>query len=261
MKTVFLKIGGSFITFKDKPVTLNHTALYSLVDILHRVLRDRISILAGNGGGSFAHYVVGKYMSTYSNLLLVKCHESTRLLNRIIVDYLVENKIPATSIQTSAFVYYDEEREYFEVFYKPIQILLENGVIPVVYGECIATRRGPLVISTEKVFELIAKYVKPERIVLLTDVDGIYTCNPKRCENPVLIERISSSNLDQVLGELKKYEKADITGSVYGKVLSMSNLARSLGIEIVILSGFNVKSVLDAIHGGYPSRATLITPT
>ena len=259
MNTVFVKIGGSFITYKEKPVSLNYNALHALKTIFQRALRrEDLAIVAGNGGGSFAHYVVFKYINAHNVLLLAKCHEATRTLNRIIVDYLVENGISATSVQTSAIIHYDENKGEFEVFYKPIETLLENSIIPVVYGECLPARNKPLIVSTEKVFELLAKHVRPSRIVLLTDVGGIYTCNPRECTNAELIREITPGNVDEVLKLLKGHEKADATGGVYGKVKSMSELSKTLKVEVMIVSGFDVESAVLAILGGYPERSTLI---
>ncbi|MEM4717609.1 MAG: isopentenyl phosphate kinase [Desulfurococcaceae archaeon] len=259
MRTIFLKLGGSFITYKDKPITVNYNALTSTIDILKQVIDSDIKIIIGNGGGSFAHFTVMRYFSEKKRSLIVKCHQSTRLLNRIIVDYIVNNGIPATSVQTSAIISYYDQLKLFKVFYEPIVMLIENGVIPVVYGECLPTREEPIVISTEKVFELLAQWIKPDRIILLTDVKGVYTCDPRKCTNPTLIQKITPDNLDEVLRLIRDQEKTDVTGGIYGKVLSMSKLSADLKTEIFIMSGFDTFAVIEAIKGGYPGNATLVT--
>ena len=260
MEYVFIKIGGSFITYKNKPISINYTALYSLGKALNKVLeKNDLRLVLGNGGGSFAHYIVLKYIGSESKPLLVKCHESTRLLNRIIVDYLVENNIYATSMQTSSMIYYNEEKGEFEVFIEPVKKLLEIGIIPVIYGECIPASKGPVIISTEQVFSLLAKYIKPKRIVLLTDVSGIYTCNPKTCKEAKLINHITAENLEEVLEVLKQSKDSDVTGGVYGKVLLMSQLSSSHGLDIIITSGFNVETVTQAILGNRVEKATIIS--
>jgi len=262
-KYVFVKIGGSFITYKNKPVSINYTALTSLKEIFSRVLgRDNLRIIVGNGGGSFAHYVVAKYSSCSEVNLVIKCHEATKALNKIIVDYLVENGIPATSVQTSAIIYYNEESGEFEVFYKPVKKLANMGIIPIVYGECIPVAGKPLILSTESVFSLIARHIKPSRIVLLTDVSGIYTCDPKKCKKATLIRKITPSSVSEVLKILQEqYEHLDATGGILGKVSSMAKLATELGVEVLIVSGFDADSATTAILGGYPQDSTLISPT
>ncbi|MEM2024754.1 MAG: isopentenyl phosphate kinase [Desulfurococcaceae archaeon] len=262
MSHVFVKLGGSFITHKDKPVSVNYHALKHLREIFRAVLRQQgISVLVGNGGGSFAHYTVLKYANTCNKALLVKCHESTRMLNRMIVDYLLESEILATSVQTSSIVYYDESSQDIDVFTKPVEVLLSLGIIPVVYGDCVPTLSKPIIVSTERLFELIARYIKPRRIVLLSDVGGVYTCDPKACENPVVIYRITPSNIAEVLKVLEQSKHADATGGMFTKVQYMSRLAVKLGIDVVITSGFDVESSVSAILGGEPLRGTVIAPS
>ncbi|MEM0002159.1 MAG: isopentenyl phosphate kinase [Desulfurococcaceae archaeon] len=259
MKYIYVKAGGSFITVKSKPIKINYEALESLRRIISESKDGEIGLILGNGGGSFAHYTVSKYINTGDETLLVKCHEATRILNRIIVDYLVESNIYATSVQTSAIIQYDHKTGEFAVFYKPVEVLLSKGIIPVVYGECIPTSGKTIVISTEKVFELLAKHIKPHRIILLTDVNGVYTCDPKNCSNATLIDKITPQNINEVLMMLKEHEKSDVTGGIYSKVLSTSRLSFELKTEVFILSGFDVASAVEAIRGGYPRNATLIT--
>lgn len=258
MNIVFVKVGGSFITYKDKPVKVNLRALSSLVKIIREVKED-VSLILGNGGGSFAHYAVLKYRNKHPSNLLAKCHQATRSLNRILVDYLVESGVWATSIQPSSIIYVS--RSGFEAYIKPIEVLLENKIIPVVYGECVLSEIGVVVLSTEKIFELLAKYIKPSRIVLLTDVSGIFTCNPKICSAAELINRITPENINSVLEILKNTSTIDATGGVYSKVLSMSTFSFKTGVDVIITSGFDIESAILAIRGHVPKRATIISST
>lgn len=259
MEALFIKIGGSFITHKSKPVSVNYSALDSLTSILKTITLSRQDIILGNGGGSFAHHAVFKYGLGDRRELLVRCHQATRLLNRIIVDYLVANGLMVTSVQTSAIISYDPSSKEFRIYSEPLETILNNRIIPVVYGECIPTQGDPMIISTERVFELIARRIRPKRVILLTDVKGVYTCDPRICHNPVLIKEITPANLDRVLDILKEHEKSDATGGIYSKVLYMSRFASAFNTEVLILSGFDVDAVIEASRGGYPEHSTLIT--
>jgi isopentenyl phosphate kinase len=257
MQVVFVKAGGSFITHKDIPVKVNLRALNSLVKIV-RAVKDSVSLVLGNGGGGFAHYAVLKYKATSLPVFLSKCHQATRSLNRLIVDYLVESGIWATSIQTSSIIckYGDE----FQVFIEPIKLLISNNIIPVVYGECIPCRGDIAILSTEKVFEILSMHIRPSRIVLLTDVSGVFTCNPHVCNNARLITRITPENLHSVLEVLKNTATSDATGGIYSKVLSMSTFSFKTGIEVIITSGFDEESTVAAIKGLTPKYGTIISP-
>lgn len=253
---VFLKAGGSFITFKDKPVSVNYMALKALAEALKATHRE-VSIVLGNGGGSFAHHAVLKYGSNDPTRLLVKCQQATRLLNRLIVDYLVFNNIPATSLQTSAIIGYGKDS--LRAFTPPLLNLVGNGIIPVVYGECILNEKGLVeVFSTEKVFEILSSILKPSRILLLTDVEGVYSCNPRKCSNPELIKRIDNDNLGAVLELLESDASRDVTGGMYSKVKTMGELSRKTGAKVIVTSGFNIDHVVQALRGIVPEKATVI---
>lgn len=259
MSVVYVKLGGSLLTFKSKPVTVNLEALRSVAEVIRDALGRDVKLVVGNGGGSFAHYVVLKYRERDHRDLLVWCNKSTRLLNSIVVDHLLEDGIRATSVQTSSIVYYDDAGE-LRANTKVIKNLVENGVVPVVHGECILGPSGVTIVSTERVFELLARDLSPARVVLLTDVSGVYTCDPKKCANASLIRKITKDNLDEVLSLLKSSVEGDATGSMYGKVKMASKLAFELGVKVVITSGFDREVALKAIIGEEPERATIIDP-
>jgi len=253
---VLVKAGGSFITYKDKVFSVNYLALENLSKILLSTM-NRYRIILGNGGGSFAHPVVKMFQKSDPKMLIVQCQKATRLLNKIIVDYLVDRGVPATSMQTSAFIY--RKHNAVEAFIEPLITALSHGIIPVVYGECIFDEEKCYdILSTEKVFESIASKTTVTRIVLLTDVDGVYTCNPKECSNPELIPRITKRNIDEVLGILKAESGRDVTGSIYSKVKSMSIFSEKYGVRIYIVSGFNIADSIKAVRGEEKVYGTII---
>ncbi len=253
---VYVKLGGSFITYKEKPFSINYEALEKTIEILYNV-RDKVKLILGNGGGSFAHTVVKAYKGKNPVLTLTMCQNSTRKLNTIIVNYLVSHGIQATSIQTSAVII--EENTTYRVFPDPISFALRNNIIPVLYGECIfSTNTIYKIVSTEEVFKILARHFKPQHIVLLTDVEGVYTCNPSTCSEAKLIRYIGNDNLEQVLETLESTSASDATGSIYGKVLLMSKLSRELNVKIYIVSGFNVEEAINAILGKEPNIGTVI---
>jgi len=251
---VYVKLGGSFITFKDKPFSVNYVALDKIVEILQRINSTKPLIL-GNGGGSFAHTVVKLYEDPL--LKIIMCQSSTRRLNSIVVDHLVNNGVKACSIQTSAIMY--EIEDGLIVNPTPVKLALTNKFYPVLYGECIfSTKTIYRVISTEEVFTNLSKFFKPSHIVLITDVDGIYTCDPRKCSDAELIRLINRENVDSVLGKLVDQRSRDATGSVYGKVLSMTKLSRELGVKVYIVSGYRVNDVVKAINGEDDVYGTII---
>jgi isopentenyl phosphate kinase len=256
-QAVYIKAGGSFLTFKDKPFSINFHALEALSKILKSVLERKRVILA-NGGGSFAHTIVTKLMGRVGiRVMVVECQRTTRWLNKLIVDYLVDEGVEAASIQTSAIIGGKGGKYYMNL--EPVISALRLGITPVVYGECIFTDGGFEVLSTEKVFKLMAQHLKPEMFVFLMDVDGVFTCNPHVCEKPTLIEKIDSNNYSSVIEMLKGSERTDATGGVYGKVKSAVELSREFQVPVVLTSGFDVDNVSKILNKGLTGvKATVV---
>jgi isopentenyl phosphate kinase len=256
---VFVKIGGSFITYKDVFWSVNYGSLMNTYRILTGVLsrRSDLKILLGNGGGSFAHPVVRFFMNKGNDLLLTECWRATKTLNNIIVNYLIDHGLRVAGLQTSALIYCDSNG--FHVVVKPIEHLLRIGIIPSIYGDCIIDLvNGVRVLSTEEVFNILADHLPVKRIVLLTDVNGVYTCDPKKCSNAELIRIINRENIDEVLNMLSSNRGSDVTGSIYGKVKYMAEISLRHKIPVLIVSGNNVGEAIRAISDGVISEGTVI---
>ncbi len=257
INAVYIKAGGSLITFKDKPFTLNRKGLESLAEIITRSLQFVDGIVLGNGGGSFAHPVVEEYSSGDPRDLIVHCQRATRLLNKIVVDYMVDHGVRSISIQTSAIIY--EESGGLRVHGEPLIHALRLGLVPTVYGECVFSDRGVYrVLSTESVFDLLSRYVRPRRLVLLVNVDGVYTCDPEGCSSARLIRRIDNGNIEDVLSSIGGSAGIDVTGGIRHKVESMYSFSRRNHVPVYIVSGFRVEDAVRAIRGEEPERGTVI---
>jgi isopentenyl phosphate kinase len=85
---ILIKLGGSVITFKEKPLAANFEAIRSISYALASV---KIPIILIHGGGSFGHYWSVKYNmhskpDQYDSHGISIVHESMIALNQIIVN-------------------------------------------------------------------------------------------------------------------------------------------------------------------------------
>lgn len=255
---VFVKIGGSFVTYKDKPFSINYAALDSLVKILKSVV-DKVAIVLGHGGGSFAHPVVEAFHGSSDKVrTIVYCQKATRSLNKIILDYLIDNDIPVVQLQTSAIITIDGGVEHVNVL--PIKIALNNKLIPVVYGECIHSSRDVYqVYSTEKIFlKLIDHGLMPNRIVYLENVAGVYERDPMKYSDTKLLREINRRNIGFLRKCLGKSHGIDVTGGMLSKIMLSLEIARKYKIPSIVVSGFNIEDSVKAITTGVPRTGTVI---
>ncbi len=257
MDLVFVKAGGSWITFKDKPFSIDYRALEKLSEILS-VSREYVRILLGHGGGSFAHPVV-KACNVYGDrVTLILCHKATKSLNHLIVSRLIDYGLETISFQTSSIFFRD--RSGVKVFIEPVKLALDKGFIPVLYGDCILDHRGYYhVLSTEDIFGIMAPLLRPKRIVYLERVGGIYTKDPLKHRDAELIPLINRENYREILEMLEGSHGIDVTGGMRTKIENTVRLAREYGIESIIVSGSDLKEAVKAITRGRVDKGTLIT--
>ncbi|QSF54134.1 glutamate 5-kinase [Brevundimonas fontaquae] len=136
-----------------------------------------------------------------------------------------------------------------------VEALLTHGVIPIVNeNDTVATeeiRYG----DNDRLAARTAQLARADLLVLLSDVDGLYTADPRRDPNAAhlpLIETLSPDIL--AMGGGANAEAGVGTGGMATK-LAAAQIARSAGCATIIASGQTL-SPLSAIRDG--ARATLI---
>jgi len=126
----------------------------------------------------------------------------------------------------------DESIERINTYIKP---LLDSGIIPVVPGFIGRSKNGCITTlgrgGSDTTAFLIAKGLSADQVILVTDVDGIMTADPKIVSNPRRIDTISVHDLS-VLADvgakfIHKKALAYKDPSIDVKVLSF----RSVGLE------------------------------
>lgn len=252
---IFIKLGGSLITEKNTPFTINYNGMKGVVKGIKEAidLNPNLGLLIGNGGGSFPHSIANSFKTSQgfihdsSKRGFALCQNAASTLNRIMVDLMIDYGINAVSIQTSACCL-TENGEISEFFIKPIKTSINNGIIPVVFGDCVFdTVKGCTIVSTEQILIYLSKYIQPSRVLIFTLVGGVYTSDPQKNKNAKLIPEITVENFKEIESYLGKSYSVDVTGGMSKKVKDLLNIAE-MGIECEILSG-QPHYIKDALMG------------
>jgi isopentenyl phosphate kinase len=236
MDLIFLKIGGALIT-KRKPYTLNLKKIREIARGIVRLRRKyKFKLLIGNGAGSFAHVSAKKfktkegYINEKSKIGHCVVQDDASTLNRILVKELIRAGERAISIQPSAFIFCSK-RKIKSFFLEPIKNYLKNDLVPVVFGDVISDEKfGCTILSTEEIFKFLAKFLKPKKIILMSDVEGVYDSKGK------VIPEINRENFPEIQKFLKGANKIDVTGGMAHKVKEAMEMAKE-GIEVFIIGG------------------------
>jgi isopentenyl phosphate kinase len=109
----------------------------------------------------------------------------------------------------------------------PIAAMLEHGAVPLVYGDvAVDDVRGCTIISTEQVLAHLARALRPQRIILVGEVAGVYSGDPSRDAVVRLIPEISPANYAEVETMLTTSFGVDVTGGMLSKVQTLFAVAR-----------------------------------
>jgi isopentenyl phosphate kinase len=241
---LFLKLGGSLITEKSAPSTINYNAIRRIVKELKEAIERAhdLSLLIGHGGGSFPHPIAQSFRTSEGFIQdtsirgFALCQNAASTLNRILVDLMVDYAIDAVSIQPSACCI-AKDGEIADFFIEPITVCMENRIIPVVFGDCVLdTVRGCTVVSTEQIFAYLSSSLRPSRVLVFGLVGGVYTGDPQRDEKARFIPEIEIEKFNDVESYLGDSYSVDVTGGMVTKVKELIKIAR-MGIECEVLSG------------------------
>lgn len=262
-KLVFVKLGGSLITDKTKPFTARMDVIKRLsVEIHEARVEGKLRLLVGHGGGSFPHVPAKKYQvhkgvinaETYRGIAEVQ--DAASKLNRIVIESLIEAGENAVSVQPSACALASEGKiVHFDV--RPLRKMLSQHLLPVPYGDVVVDlKRGCSILSTEVIFDHLARKLKPSRIILAGVTDGVFTSDPQLDAKAERIPEITPGNFGSIKASLAGSAGIDVTGGMLHKVEILLGLAE-IGIPSTVISGLesgNLKSALLGSKSGTTIR-------
>jgi isopentenyl phosphate kinase len=243
---IFVKLGGSLITDKTRPSTAR-------VDVITRLAAEIAQaraaspdqrLLLGHGSGSFGH-VVGKRYGTRAGVRdaegwygFAATAAVAAQLNRIVTEALLAAGVPAWSIQPSATARAHDGR-LMSLGREVIEQALAAGLVPLIYGDvALDDVRGGTIASTEELFVFLTPLLRPRRIILVGEVDGVFTADPATDRAAQPIPSLTPAMIAAGGIGLGQARGIDVTGGMASKVQAMSELVqRTPGLEVRLISG------------------------
>jgi isopentenyl phosphate kinase len=250
---LIIKLGGSVVTFKDKPLSPNYEGIDEILKVLGEIKKN-FKIIIVHGGGSFGHYWSVKYdMHTkpypYSDLGVSVVHESMIKLNHVIISKFIESKLKPYSVQPSAFVFNsvaDPAR-----IHDILAMTTGNDLIPITFGDVIHTSENKFSIpSGDTIMSMLCTELHPDFSIFTTNVDGLYNdMNKGEIVREIQVDKKDNDNIF-LKGEKQKDNPAssfDVTGGMKRKITESIRIAKS-GTPVYLINGFHPERILDIIH-------------
>ncbi len=262
-ETIFLKLGGSLITDKDKPYTPRLDKLADLALEIKTALdaNPELVLILGHGSGSFGHTAAKKY-GTREGILDPNGHKKllgsiedywkgfsevrfqAAELTRYVMQTLLEADVPAIPFSPSASMV-SNNRKVTSHNALTIRKSLEVRILPVVHGDVAFDEAlGGTILSTEDVFAFLATQFPPTRILLAGIEAGVWEDFPARTR---LVKQIQLSDYEKMRARIGGSASTDVTGGMKAKVEEMFGLIqKNKGLTVQIFS---------AEESGYLTRA------
>ena len=132
-------------------------------------------------------------------------------------------------------------------FTNTLNRLLELGALPILNENDTVATEEIVIGDNDTLAAIVAKSVQADLLILLSDIDGLYTADPHTHPEAMLLHRIHA--IDDSVRQL-----AGISGSTQGTggmitKLRAAEICMSCGCDMVIANGSNPENLYDILDG------------
>ncbi|MFC5973223.1 isopentenyl phosphate kinase [Halomarina salina] len=215
---IIVKLGGSVITDKDAPETVDGESLQHAARALAAVDEDLVVV---HGGGSFGHHFANEFgvsrtVGTEDYEEVVAVHDAMSRLNSAVLDAFHDEDVPAVPVHPFSAGFRNAVADLV-LPTGQVRTLLREGFVPVLHGDVVGHEgKGATILSGDELVVELADHLDAERVGLCSAVPGVYD------DDGEVIEYIDSfADVATALGES---ESTDVTGGMAAKVEELLSL-------------------------------------
>ncbi|UXD22003.1 hypothetical protein IPA_00735 [Ignicoccus pacificus DSM 13166] len=238
---VILKLGGSVISNKKVPYSLNEDYLKRLGESLRNFLKENpLDLIIIHGGGSYGHPKVKEILEGCKDL---------RSHGWEVVNTMFKMTARVVELMGEPFVAHSTPSLWVNggIVVEPLVAALDAGWIPIIQGNLVPEGR---VVSGDELAVELARKLRADRILMATDVPGIFKhWPPKEGEGPLKVVRACEV-------EAKGSEGIDVTGGMYKKLDELSRISKKVSVRV--FDGTKIDNVIKALRG--EEIGTLVLP-
>lgn len=213
--TTVLKLGGSVVTVKDDPETVDQSAL---ADAAEAVAGADDGLIVVHGGGSFGHphaaaHGVTDTEGTRDAEGIVEIHDAMGELNSAVVEALQDRGVSALPVRPLSVASRDDDGTTTFPG-EPIETMLAEGFVPVAHGDVVAQAAvGATILSGDEIVTRLAREVDADRVGVCSTVPGVLDSDGEVIDQITDFETVASAVGDS--------EATDVTGGMAGKIRAL----------------------------------------
>ena len=231
MKRIVIKVGSNVLTTDSGK--LDVTRMSALVDQIAWLRQQGYQVILVTSGA----VACGRSLMTVNNELdsveqrqLYSAIGQVKLIN---LYYQFFREYDLCIGQVLAMKENFEVGEQYQNMSACMEVMLENGVVPVVNENDTVCVTELMFTDNDELSGLVAQMIGAESLVLLSNIDGIYTGDPKNPESQLIRRVLPEDNLSQYI-QTKKSSMG--RGGMESKSHTACVVAES-GIRVIIANG------------------------
>ncbi|WP_396612259.1 isopentenyl phosphate kinase [Haloferax sp. S1W] len=214
MSLVVLKLGGSVVTDKDEPETVDDEGLASAADAVAS-LAESGQVVVVHGGGSFGHHHAADHgvssdSGTHDARGIRAIHDAMKDLNDAVLDALADRGVAALPVHPLSAGAREADGS-LSLSLTAADAMLDEGFVPVLHGDVIAhAEKGATIVSGDDLVVSLASGLDADRVGLCSTVPGVLDT-----EGDVIPEITAFEDAADALGGS---DSTDVTGGMAAKV-------------------------------------------
>jgi glutamate 5-kinase len=254
-KKITVKIGSNVLAKPDG--TLNVSRIAHLVDQVAFLHKNGVEVVLVSSGAVAAGRAVlepVKKMDAVSQRQLWAALGQVKMISRY-SDFFNEHGLVCAQVLTTKENF--SSRGHYLNMKNCITTLLDNKVIPIVNENDTISVTELMFTDNDELSGLIASMVNSEALILLSNVDGVYSAHPKT-DNACLIEQITVSGKapeDAITAERSNFGR----GGMLTKFRIAKKVARD-GIGVHVANGTTENVLVDLMDEQKNLKHTFFVP-
>ena len=250
-KVIVIKVGSNILV--NEKHTLRKKWLATLVDDVQKLQKKGSKVIIVSSGA----IALGRNILSKKKLTNLHEKQAAASIGQIQLSQQWQKAFAKLKIQSSQILItaedLNERRKYLNIR-NTIFSLMDLNVVPIINENDTTSTEEIRFGDNDKLSAMITNALSAELLILLSDVDGLYTANPKKSTQAKLITDVTEINHD-----LEKYIDKDLSEFGSGGMIAKVNAAKlcmQSGSTMIIANGL-VSHPLDNIS---PKSSTWFHP-
>ncbi|MGI6079979.1 MAG: glutamate 5-kinase [Candidatus Avilachnospira sp.] len=246
-KRIVLKVGSSTITHRETG-DINLYVIEKLVRLISDLMGEGKEVVLVSSGAIAAGRKTLNYNERPDSITVKQALAAVGQARLMMVyqRLFAEYSHPAAQILLTKNVVLNEES--LVNVKNTFKELLDLKVVPIVNENDTISTSEISFSENDRLAALVATIIGADLVILLSDIDGLYTDDPSANPEAKFIPFVPRIT-DELLGMAKRTSKSNVgTGGMRSKIDS-ARIAGDAGADMIIMNGKDVSKVIDVLDG------------